>query len=149
MMGTDDNKAVVRRFWQEVFNDGNLDMVDELFVPDHVLHHPTFLEEKQSPNVVKGIVALFRKIVVDLKVSVEDEIAEGEKVVTRWTVGGTVADEIVRARCAGGEMTVSGINVFLVSGGQIRETWMRFDAHQDGVQALVPRDRRITGWLRA
>src|SRR3712207_5839688 len=93
-MRAEDNKAIVRRWFEECFNEGNLEMADELFAPNHVLHIPSIPAETLGVGPVKSVVRLFHKTLPDLEVGVEDEIAEGEKVVTSWTARGTLADEV-------------------------------------------------------
>jgi len=117
-MQAQDNKAVVRRFWEEVFNQRNLDVADELFAPDHVTHHPYVSEERRGPAPMKDFVSISRKISPDLAAVVEDEIAEGDKVVTRWTAKGELADKL-QGGDVDDEVAVSGISVFRVSDGKI------------------------------
>lgn len=143
-MYAEDNRAIVGRFWQEVFNEGNLDVADKLFASDHVFHHPALPDEARGADVMKATVALFRMISPDLHLTVEDEVAEGDKVVTRWTASGTVADEM---KGSGDEVTVSGISIFRISGGEIRDTWQRFDPHDDYPRP-VPKEEQVRERLR-
>src|ERR687884_1889407 len=93
-MSPEDNTVIVRRFWEEVFNEGNLEIADELFASDHIFHQPNLSEEEHGPGVVKGVVAVLRKISSDIQVIIEDEIAAGDKVVTRWRASGTLTPEL-------------------------------------------------------
>jgi steroid delta-isomerase-like uncharacterized protein len=83
------NKALVRRSFEEVFNQGNLEAVEEMFAPDYVLHDPTSPEEIRGTEGMRGYVSMYRTAFPDLQQSVEDQIAEGEKVATRLTGRGT------------------------------------------------------------
>ena len=132
-MSAEDNKAVVGRFWREVFGGGELEVADEIFAAGHGLDHPALPEGGRGPRVVKAVVGVFRKLSPELRVSVEDEIAEGDKVVTRWSVSGRAVDQ------EGPDdpgVVVSGVAIFRVSDGEIQETWLRF-------QSLDDRPKRI------
>src|SRR5215213_8585649 len=88
-VSAEENKALVRRSFEEVFNQGNLDAVEELFAPDYVLHDPTSPEEIRGTESMRGYVSMYRTAFPDLQQTIEDQIAEGEKVATRLTGRGT------------------------------------------------------------
>ncbi len=144
-MSVDANKAIVRRFWQRVFNEGNTEVADELFAPEHVTHHPYLSEESRGPAPMKGFVSISHKVVPDLEAVVEDEIAEGDKVVTRWRARGKLADKL-QGDDDVDEVAVSGISVFRVSDGKIAETWLRFEADLDESELPVPKEGFLE-WL--
>jgi predicted SnoaL-like aldol condensation-catalyzing enzyme len=144
-MNAEDNKVIVRRWFEECFNEGNLEMADELFAPDHVIHHSYISAERLGADPMKTVVWLFHKTLPDLEVVVEDEIAEGEKVVSRWAVRGTRADEL-RGADFEDEVTVSGISIFRISDGEIKETWLSLEAELDESQMPMPTDE-IREWL--
>ena len=77
-MSTAANKALVCRYWDEVVNPGNLDLIDELYAPDGDVH---------GPDGVRQQLAAYRAAFPDLRAEVADEIAEGEEVVQRWWPG--------------------------------------------------------------
>jgi hypothetical protein len=135
-METGDNKAVVRRFWQEVFNEGKLEVADELFAPNHEVDHPALPDKGQGSDVIKAIVVLARMVSPDIQVIVEDEVAEGEKVVTRWTASGSLAPDMRDPDRPDDEVRVSGINFFDFSNGTIRRTSLRFQSHDDYPQPV-------------
>lgn len=137
------NKEIVGRFWGEVFGGGRLESADELFAPDHVVHHPYLWGEDPGPDVMKAFASVFRKVLPDLRVAVEDAIAEGEKVVFRWRISGTLAEETPGA---GSWTEVWGISIHHVAGDQIRETWMHIETQQDADQRPAPR-REHQDWL--
>ena len=85
-MSTEDNKALVRRFYEEVINQRNLDLVDELCTTTHVYHNPpTTLHGREE---FKQLLSLYFTAFPDARLSVEDQLAEGDKVVTRYTFVG-------------------------------------------------------------
>jgi predicted ester cyclase len=140
-MTLEENKAVVRRFWEKAFDDGGLELVDKLFAPDHALHYPGLREEGEGLDAMKALVSLFHSVSPDFRINVQDEIAEEDKVVVRWAGSGSVREEI--AGEAGVEARVSGIVISRLARGEIKETWLRFAAHPDESWALVPRETTL------
>ncbi len=78
------NKALARRIVEEAFTAGRLEVVDELVARDYVGHDPSLPEDARGPEGVKELIAGYRVAFPDIRVTVEDQIAEGDMVVTRW-----------------------------------------------------------------
>ncbi len=127
-MSEQQNKAVARRVIEELFNQGNLDAADELFTPNYILHDPASLEEVRGPEGFKRFVGMFRAAFPDLHVTIEDQVAEGNEVVTRYTVQGTHQGELMGLPPSGNRMTLTGVGVSRISGGKFEETWDHYDA---------------------
>jgi predicted ester cyclase len=88
-MSTEENKAVVRQEFEEIFNQGgNLDAAEEIYAPDYVGHEPTF-GDIHGVEGAKQFAADFRQAFPDLQTTIEDMVAEGDKVVTRFSSRGT------------------------------------------------------------
>ena len=111
-----DNKAIARRYFDEILNKGSAAAIDAIIAPDVVFRNP--------PALVKGI-ADFRRLVAalrgafpDLHFTIEDELGEGNKVASRWVMRGTQSTR---------KMDVSGIDIFLIEDGKIREIWVNMD----------------------
>ena len=121
-MSAEENRAIVRRFWG-VWEEGNIDLVDELLAPDYVNHTPASPDQPTGPEGVKGLVAMFRSAIPDLRVVVEDMIAEGEKVAVRYTLEGTHEGELFGVPPTGKRLSIKSISVERVSDGKIREHW--------------------------
>ena len=126
-MSPEENKAVVRRFWG-VWEEGNIDLVDELLAPDYLNHTPASPDQPTGPEGVKGLVAMFRSAIPDLRVVVEDMIAEGEKVAVRYTLEGTHEGELFGVPPTGRRLSIKSIAVERVSEGTIREHWRVTDS---------------------
>jgi steroid delta-isomerase-like uncharacterized protein len=124
----EENKDVIRRFLKEVFEGGNLELVDELFAPDYVLHDPFVPEEVRGLEGIKQFVSMYRTAFPDTHFTVEDQISEGDRVVTRWTGQGTQQGELMGISPTGNLVTVTGIEFDRVSGGKMQETWVNYDA---------------------
>ena len=127
-MHSEENKAVIRRFLKDFFEGGNLELVDELFAPDYVLHDPAVPGEVRGPEGIKQFVSMYRSAYPDTHFTVEDQIAEGDRVVTRWTGQGTHEGELMGIPPTGNRVTVTGIEFDRVSDGKMQETWVNYDA---------------------
>ena len=110
-----DNTVMARRYF-EILNKGDLDALGAIVAPDVVFRNP--------PAVVRGIDA-FRKVVAslraafpDLHFTLEDDFGEGDKVATRWVMQGTQGTR---------KMDVSGMDIFLIADGKIKEIWVNMD----------------------
>jgi len=120
-----DNKLLARRYFDEILNSGNFSRADVLLASDFVFRNP--------PVVARGIneftvaIGSVRAAFPDLRFTIHDEIAEGDKVAIRWTVTGTQRGEFFGHRASGRTIDVSGINIFQITGGKIREIWVSMD----------------------
>jgi steroid delta-isomerase-like uncharacterized protein len=124
----EENKTVVRRFLEEIFSAGNVELVDELFAPSFVLHDPSVPGEVRGPEGMRRYVSMYRNAYPDTHFTVEDQIAEGDEVVTRWTGQGTHEGELMGIPPTGMHVTVTGIEVDRVVDGKIQEIWVNYDA---------------------
>jgi steroid delta-isomerase-like uncharacterized protein len=121
-MSAQENKAIVRRYWG-VWEEGNTDLVDELLAPDYFNHTPASPDQPTGPEGVKEVVSMFRNAMPDLKVVIEDMIAEGDKVAVRYTLEGTHESELFGVPPTGQRLSIKSISVERVSDGKIREHW--------------------------
>lgn len=121
-MSAEENKVVVRRFWG-VWEEGNIGLVDESLAPDYVNHSPGMPDQPTGPEGVKAVVSMFRRGMPDLRVVIEDMIADGDKVAVRYTLEGTHAGELFGVPPTGLRLSIESITVERVSEGRIREHW--------------------------
>src|SRR5215204_5320125 len=91
IMSTEENKSILRRYFEEAWNRGQLDVLDEIVAAHYVNHDPAVPGLPPGPDGLKAIMAGFRAAFPDLHFSIEDSIAEGDKVATRWIMRGTQA----------------------------------------------------------
>jgi steroid delta-isomerase-like uncharacterized protein len=124
----EENKAVIRRFLKDIFEGGNLELVDELFALDYVLHDPAVPEEVRGPEGMRRYVSMYRSAYPDTHFTVEDQISEGDRVVTRWTGEGTQQGELMGISPTGNQVKLTGIEFDRVSDGKMQETWVNYDA---------------------
>jgi steroid delta-isomerase-like uncharacterized protein len=128
MDSAEESKATVRRFW-DVWEEGNIDLVDELLAPDYVNHTPASPDQPTGPEGVKGLVSMFRSAMPDLRVVIEDMIAgEDGKVAVRYTLEGTHEGELFGVPPTGKRLSIKSISVERVSEGKIREHWRVTDS---------------------
>jgi steroid delta-isomerase-like uncharacterized protein len=120
-MSTEDNKAIVRRFFQEGPSKGNLAAAGELLSPNFSLHTPL----PSSPGIqgMKEIITACRAAFEHLDVTVEDMVAEGDKVAARFTACGTHKGSFMNLPPTGKPITMTGIEIFRIEDGKIAELW--------------------------
>jgi len=122
------NKAAARRLYEEAFGQGKTEVVDEVLRPDFVCHDPNSeTGEIRGADTIKGEIEYFRQAVPDLTYTVEDQVAEGDKVTTRYTLGGTHQGEFFGVPGSGKRVEVSGINIDRFEGGKMVEEWASYD----------------------
>ena len=126
---SEENKAKVRRFLEEGFGQGKTELVDEVLHSDFVCYDPNSESgEIRGADTIKGEIEYFRNAVPDLTYTVEDQLAEGDKVVSRYTVSGTHQGEFFGVPGSGKRIEMSGIQIdrFDESGNLIEE-WPEYD----------------------
>jgi predicted ester cyclase len=129
-MSTEDNNAVTRRFYEEVFDRGNLAHVDEVFDPNYV-DHDTF-NPMGNLEGFKQAVASLKEAFPDSKMVIEDLISEGDKVVARVTMQGTNTGPLSMGPgntipATGKSLSATGIDIIQFAGGKVVEHWGEFD----------------------
>ena len=128
-MIADDIKTVVRRAFEDIWDNGTLARVDEVLSSDFVRHGPTSLEgDIRGREGFKQLVTMYRTAFPDLKVPIEQQVVEGDLVVTRWTARGTHGGDLQGIAPTGKSIAVQGILIDRVSGGQIQEEWAVYDS---------------------
>jgi steroid delta-isomerase-like uncharacterized protein len=120
------NKAICRQLIEEVVNRGNLAVVDSLVASSYVYHGPGGLEMR-GPEGFKQLVTMYRTAFPDLKMTIDDAIAEGDKVVLRWTGRGTHRGDLAGIAPTGRATTVTGLVVSRLANGKIVEDFESFD----------------------
>jgi len=128
-MSIEQNKATARRWFTDIITQGKLAVADEIFSGNHVVHDPHAPPGgwANGPESLKQIAGPFRAGFPDLKVTIEDQIAEGDKVVTRWSASGTNTGSLQGMPATGKTVRVTGANVARLSEGKIVESWFNFD----------------------
>jgi steroid delta-isomerase-like uncharacterized protein len=126
-MSVEENRTLIHRFVEEVFNRGNLDVVEEIYAPIYVGHTAGLPEQTLGPEGVKEFVELYRSAFPDLHTTIEDMIAEGDKVAYRWTAVGTHRGELLGVAPSNNRVELTGITIERIEGSKIVETYNNFD----------------------
>jgi len=122
-MTTEKNKEVFRQMVDEVFNQGNISMVDELVAPDFVEHEELPPGIPEGIEGVKVLTSQLRKAFPDFKAEIEDLIAEGDRVVVRMNWTGTQQDEFMGIPPTGKSISIEVIDIVRFAGGKFVEHW--------------------------
>ena len=126
-MSTDTNKAIIRRWLDEGWSQGNLAVADELIDPNFVVHGAGGQTVSSGPEGVKQLVATWRAGFPDGQMSVDDLFAEGDKVVIRMTWRGTHQGDFYGIAPTGRQVVVTSMGIDRVVNGKIVEGWGEVD----------------------
>lgn len=134
-MTNEENKGLVANRFAEL-DKHNFDVLDELFAREYTLHLPG----AKAPLDLEQTKQLYRDLysaLPDLRHTIEDQIAEGDKVVTRWSARGTHQGELLGRGGSGNEIAFAGINIYRIADGKLIESHVSWDvlaiAHQLGL----------------
>ena len=125
-MSTENHKALIRRFVEEVWNRQNLSIVDELFAANHVFHAAggPLLDREGH----KQMIAHFESAFPDGRTTTEDMIAERDAVAQRWTYTGTHQGAFQGIPPTGKRVRLTGISIWRFEDGKIVQSWHDLDA---------------------
>jgi steroid delta-isomerase-like uncharacterized protein len=127
-MSAEQNKAIARRWAEEVWSKGNFGLIEELVAPEYVAHDPADPEEVRGTEAIRRYIETFRTAFPDMQLSVEDQVAEAEKVLTRWTARGTHRGDFFDIAPSGNRLEIAGMSLDRFSGGRFVESWENYDA---------------------
>jgi len=123
---SEENKAISKRVYEEVWAKGNMAVVDELFADDYVNHN-------QPPNLPGGkegfkmLAGGYISAFPNMSMVVEEILADGDRVVTRWVSTGKHKGEFNGIPATGKDVRVTGISIDRIAGGKVAESWGEFD----------------------
>jgi steroid delta-isomerase-like uncharacterized protein len=120
------NKALVREFFEEAWSKGNLAAVDAFMAADYV-EHPRPSTLPPGAEGLKQLIAAYRTAFPDLKATLDDIFAEGDRVAFRWNVSGTHLGEWLGIPPTDNHVAATGITVFRLSGEKVVESWTSID----------------------
>jgi steroid delta-isomerase-like uncharacterized protein len=123
---SNEKKVILQRFFTELFNQAKLSVADELVAANY-LNHNAAPGETSGREGLKQFVTNLHGAWADLTFTVEDQVAEGDKVATRFTITGTHQGEFVGIPATGKPIRVQAINIHRVANGQIQEGWLEWD----------------------
>ena len=126
-MGGQDPKTIGRRVIEEIFGEGRLELADEIISTDFVGHDPALPEPTQGPEGLKQAAAGYRAAFSDLTCVADQQVAEGDTVVTRWTARGTHDGDLFGIAPTGKHATVTGISIDRIVDGKVVEDHTNWD----------------------
>jgi len=121
---SEENKAIVRGFAEQVWNEGRLDRFEAFILPDVVPHTGPAVTDANS---LKQGIATIRNAFPDIHIALDDALAEEDKVVARFTISGTHKGEFNGIPATGKQAVFSGITIYRLAGGKIAEFWTEVD----------------------
>ena len=122
-MSVEDNKALMRRLYQEVINEGNIDLTDEFFSEDFVEHEHFPGLPTEGPEAPKAAFAMFRAAFPDLQITPDDMIGEGDKVAVRATISGTHKGEFMGIPPTNKSFKAELLDIIEFHDGKATEHW--------------------------
>jgi steroid delta-isomerase-like uncharacterized protein len=122
-MSAEENQALVRRWYEEVWNAGRADLIDELVAEDFVLHHTSLPGRPVPREAYKQLLPLFRTAFPDFRITVEDMLAHGDRVAVRLRQTGTHRGEFRGIPPSGKRVDTTALAILRFAGGRIAEAW--------------------------
>jgi predicted ester cyclase len=119
-----------RRLLEQSFNSGNFELIDQLVAPEALNHDPALppqMRDLRGPDGLKRVVTMYRAAFPDVRMTVDDVIASGDKVVLRWHSEGTHRGELAGLAPTGVHGSATGISIDRWEGGKIVEAWAEWD----------------------
>jgi steroid delta-isomerase-like uncharacterized protein len=121
-MSTEENKRTVKRYYEEALNGRNVDLIDELAVEDYVENDP-FPGQGNGRGDLKARAQLILDAFQPLEFTIEDVVAEGDRVVVRWSQVGTNSGSFMGMPPTGRAYTINGIDIHVLRDGRMAEHW--------------------------
>ena len=127
-MSIEMNEQLLQQWVNEGWNNGNLSLVDQIFSPDHIMHESSLPGQKLvGPEPFKSFVSTLRTALPDLRVTVQDVVAQGDKIAWRWTITGTQNGEVMGVPPSGNPVEVTGIIISRFESGLWVEDYVSWD----------------------
>jgi steroid delta-isomerase-like uncharacterized protein len=126
-MTTENNKVLIRRVYEESWNQGNLALLDELIGSDYEEHDPNYPQPVRGAEGLKQYIQMFRTAFPDVHFTIEDIVGEGDTVAVRHTGRGTHQGELFGIPPTGKQLTVTGMTCHRFVNGKLVESWVNVD----------------------
>ena len=124
---SEQNKATARRLFEEILSKGLGDAIAEVVAADYHEHDPANEVDTRGADGMRREFEAYRSAFDPFQFTVEDQLADGDEVATRWSFRGTHAGEFAGIPPTGNEVTLTGITIFRFAGGMIHEGWWNWD----------------------
>jgi len=123
-----DNRSVVRRLYEEVWNKRRLEVVNEIISPSHALHDTNASGSAIGPEAYKRVVTRWVTAFPDLRFTIEDTVCEKDKLVVSWNISGTHKGEYLGIAPTNKKISVDGITINHITSGKIMDSYASWDA---------------------
>ncbi len=124
---TEENKVNIRRVVEELYSRGDLAVAEELYSTNYIRHDPATPNVGTGVGAVKQVANTYRTAFPDLELTAEDVVAEGDKVLARWSARGTHLGELQGAAPTGKRFEITGLTLMQFADGRIVEEWTNWD----------------------
>ena len=121
------NKDLAHRIVDEMWNQGRLEVIDELFASSYVNHVVGYPAPLEGPEAFRGMVAMYREALPDMRESIEELHESGDRLIMRWNVVATHRGMCMGVPPTGRKITFSGVTIFRIADGQVQEEWCYWD----------------------
>jgi predicted ester cyclase len=143
-MTVEENKALVRRLYEDVVNTGNVDLLSDLVAADYIGHSPDVADGfggiSEGVAALAGDVGVMRKMLSDMRVTVEDLVGSGDRVAVRGVTRGTHSGAVLGVPPTGNPVTMTWSAIYRVASGKIVESWHNADDLSSFQQlGIIPR----------
>lgn len=122
-----DNRAMIRRFIDEVWNQGRTDVIDQMFAAHFVDHVGGLPNPLQGPDELKQFVSTYRAALPDLSFMIDEMFVTGDRVILRWSAMGTHRGEWMGIAPTNRKVSASGVSIFRLSDAKVQEAWSYWD----------------------
>ena len=124
---SEQNKQLVRRAVEEIWNRGNYAVIDEFVASDFIVHASALADEIHGPEGATHFYTTLREAFPDIHFTIEDQVAEGDRVVTRWAARATHNGNFQGIPATGKQATLTGIDIDRIVNGKVVECWPNVD----------------------
>lgn len=140
---SDSSKAIARRFREDLWNTGELAIADEVIHRDCAIHAriPFATDFMRGPDAMAQLVMFYRLAFSEIRMTVDELVAEEDLVVARWTARGRNTGDLLGLPATGRETVTTGIDFLRITGGKIIEGWVSWDTLSLIEQLVVPAPR--------
>jgi steroid delta-isomerase-like uncharacterized protein len=121
------NKVLVKKFYEEVWNERKLKAVDAFLSPSHALVDPNAADSLTGPEAYKAVVSRFMRAFSSLKFEVQEMVCEGDRVVASWMISGVHTGEYNGLEPTNKKISVEGISIHQIANGKIMDTYSVWD----------------------
>jgi steroid delta-isomerase-like uncharacterized protein len=127
-MSIEQNKALARRYIEDAWNQADASVMDQLLAGDYAIHDPGTPGRTGTPVGEKQVHAMYRAVFPDLRLVIEELIAEGDRVAARWRGSGTHRGPLMGIAPTGRSMSITAISWLRIADGKIAEHWLNWDS---------------------